>query len=588
MIYDEATSSPELRRVMDSSKSAGGPKGVGAQRVKGSRYIAETFKGYGVTHVFFVDAILRRSLVEMEGLGIKRVLTHSEKTAAYMADGYARVSGKTGVCMSQSVGAANLAAGLQDAFLGLSPVLAVTGRKAPLLQYRHAYQEILHNRMFDPVTKYNVFVERPEQLPFLMRQAFREATSGAPRPVHIDVMGHVGQDTDTSEIDAGSLLAEERFATAPALRVEPAREAVQEAVSLLQSAEKPVIIAGGGAVRSGAGKEVAELAETLSIPVAVTLNGKTIIPDDHPLNLGVVGSYARWCANKTVSQADLVLLVGNRASDIDTNDYTVPRIGTPLIQIDINPEELGRSYPNAVSLHGDARVTLRRMIESVRSRPDRAGWLRQAADALKGWRREFDPLQGSDAVPIRPERLCREISTLLPADAVLVADTGYSSIWTGIMVDLSHRGQSYLKAAGSLGWGFPAALGAKCAAPERPVVCFTGDGGFWYHLSELETAARCGINTVTVVNNNHILGQCEVGVNSAYGEREGRRAEMYVFQETDFARIAEDMGCLGIRVENPQEIAGAIERALRAGRPAVVDVVTDGSCKAPWIPSYSY
>lgn len=164
-----------------------------SHRMTGARFIAESLKGYGVTHVFFVEAILRRSLMEMESLGIRRVLTHSEKAAAYMADGYARIARRPGVCMAQSVGAANLASGLQDPFLGRSPVVAITGRQIPMAQYRHAYQEILHGPMFDAVTKYNVNVDTLAQLPHLLRQAFREAMTGTPGPVHLDLLGYQGQ-----------------------------------------------------------------------------------------------------------------------------------------------------------------------------------------------------------------------------------------------------------------------------------------------------------------------------------------------------------------------------------------------------------
>ena len=318
-------------------------------KISGAQFIAETLKGYGVTHVFFVEAILRRSLIKMETLGIHRVLTHSEKAAAYMADGYARVSRKPGICMSQSVGAANLAAGLQDPYLGLSPVIAITGRKDMFYQYRHAYQEILHTNMFEPVTKYNVCVETAEQLPYLLRQAFREATSGAPGPVHLDVMGHVGQTTDGHEVNE-EVIVEDSFTHYPAFRPEPDEERVREAARLLQEADRPVIVAGGGAIASSAGPEVVELAEALSIPVAISLNGKGTILDNHPLNLGVVGSYSRWCANKAVSEADLVLFIGSQTGDMVTNDWTVPRQGIPVIQIDIDPLELGRSYSNIVGL----------------------------------------------------------------------------------------------------------------------------------------------------------------------------------------------------------------------------------------------
>ena len=552
----------------------------------GARFIAETLKGYGVTHVFYVEAILRRTLVEMEALGIRRVVTHSEKAAAYMADGYARVCHRPGICMAQSVGAANLAAGLQDAYLALSPVIAITGRRPPLAQYRNAYQEILHDPMFDPVTKYNVNLCTVEQLPYLLRQAFREATSGAPGPVHLDVIGHLGEEIELAEGNL-EVTIEEPFTHYPSIRLEPREEDVRQAARVLEKAKRPVIVAGGGATASSAGPEIVELAEVLAIPVATSLNGKGIILDNHPLSVGVVGSYSRWCANRVVSEADLVVFIGSHTGDQVTNNWTVPKPGTRVIQIDIDPLELGRNYPNTIGLVGDAKVTIRKLIGSLHSKTNNGQWVQRAQRLVKEWQHEFESLLNSDATPIRPERLCKELTGVLPSDAVLVSDTGYSGIWTGTMVDLTHPEQSYIRAAGSLGWAFPASLGTKCAAPHRPVICFTGDGGFWYHLSELETARRCGIKTVTIVNNNNGFGQSSVGINRAYGDRPGKREEMYLFREVNFAKIAQEMGCFGIQVEYPEEIAGAIHKALEADIPAVVDVVTDIKCVAPppWTPS---
>ena len=565
------------------------PKNVShAVKMTGGRFIAETLKGYNVTHVFFVEAILRQALVEMEELGIRRVLTHSEKAAAYMADGYARVSRRPGICMAQSVGAANLASGLQDPYLGLSPVIAITGRKPPIAQYRNAYQEILHGPMFDPVTKYNVIVETVDQLPYILRQAFREATSGAPGPVHLDVTGFAGEVIAEAKAEL-EVLIEKPFIHYPSSRPEPEAELVREAVRALLSVERPVIVAGGGAMASSAGPEIVELAERLSIPVATSLNGKGIILESHPLSVGVVGSYSRWCANRVVSEADMVIYIGSHTGDQVTNGWTVPRQGTPVIQIDIDPLELGRNYPNTVGLMGDAKTTVRRFIECLSPHPktNSRRWAQRAQQLVKEWQDELKPFRNSDATPIRPERLCKELTEVLPSNGILVSDTGYSAIWTGTMVYLTHPGQTYIRCAGSLGWGFPASLGVKCAAPDRPVVCFTGDGGFWYHLSELETARRCGIRTVTVVNNNHCLGQCLDGINRAYGDKTGKREEMCMFLDIDFAKIAQAMGCLGIRVENPGEISAALKKALESDLPAVIDIATDMECKAPnpWTPT---
>jgi acetolactate synthase-1/2/3 large subunit len=488
--------------------------------------------------------------------------------------------------MAQSVGAANLAAGLQDPYLGLSPVIAITGRKPPLAQHRHAYQEIVHANMFDPVTKYNVSIDSVDQLPYLLRQAFREATSGAPGPVHLDVTNHVGEDLEIAKSNF-QVIIEEPFVKYPSLRPEPGVDDLRNAARILEQADKPVIVAGGGAKASSAGPEIVELAEMLSIPVATSLNGKGIILENHPLSVGVVGSYSRWCANRLVSEADLVVFVGSHTGDQVTNKWTIPKPGTRVIQIDIDPLELGRSYPNTVSLMGDAKATVHKLIEFLDSRTNRDSWVLRAEQLVRKWKDEQNPLLNSEATPIRPERVCKELTKILPLDAILVADTGYSGIWSGAMIELSSPKQDYIRAAGSLGWAIPASLGAKCAEPDRPVLCFTGDGGCWYHLSELETARRCNINTVVIVNNNNSLSQCSHGVNLAYGDRLGKREEMYRFQEVNFAKIAQEMGCLGIRVERSDEIARAITLALDAEVPAVVDIATDMNSRAPdpWVPA---
>ena len=552
----------------------------------GARFLAETLREYGVTHVFFVPAIIRRALVEMEDVGIKRIISHGEKSAAYMADAYARVTGKPGLCFAQSVGAVNLAAGLQDAYLGVSPVIAITGHRPPMHRHRNSYQEVEHSKPFASVTKYSAEVETVEQLPHLLRQAFREVTTGQTLPAHLDFSGISG-DVITDGILDTDVIVEEPFTQRPAFRPAPEPERVREAARILSQAERPVIVAGGGVTASGAEAELVRLAEMLNIPVATGLNAKGSIPENHPLSVGVVGSYSRWSANRVVSEADLVLFVGSHTGSQITLDWRIPAEGTPVIQIDIDASELGRSYPAAYGLQGDAKRTLEAMLDVLEPTGGNANWVSRAQEHVQNWRDEHEPVLTSNAVPIRPERLCQELTDFLPSDAVLVADTGHAGIWTGSMVDLNHEGQSYLRAAGSLGWGLPAALGAKCGAPARPVVCWTGDGGMWYHIGELETAVRYGINAVIVVHNNGGLNQDRRGDEAAYEGREGGNSgELWRFNDTDFAQIAESMGALGIRVTDPNRINSALDQAVSANRPAVVDIVSDGDVAAapPWGP----
>ena len=545
-------------------------------KMTGSRYFAEAMRAYGVTHLFFVPTIVIPALAEMERMNIARFMTHGEKAAAYMADGYARASGRPGICMAQTVGAANLAAGLQDPYLGCSPVIAITGGRTPQTKYRHVYQEVEAHRMYDPVTKLNAQVDSAERLPDLLRQAFRVATTGSPGPVHLELQGAAGMIGGEIEFPDALPIAEPQFARYPAVRPEPDTESVRAAARLLRDARRPVIIAGGGVKSSGAQPELVELAELLSIPVATSLNAKGSIAEDHDLSLGVVGTYARLSANRALSEADLVFFVGSHTGGQVTNNWRTPAIGSAtVIQADIEPAELGRNYPNAVSLLGDAKLTLRRLIEASEPVSNRSDWLARTKLLSAEWRQQKEPLLSSDAVPIRPERLCKAIQDFLPPDGVLVSDTGHAGMWTGALVEL-RPGQMYLRAAGSLGWGLPAALGAKCALPDRTVVCFTGDGGMYYHMAELETAARYGINAVIVVNNNRSLNQETVLFERAYDSHQTEAAlKMWQFEPVNFAKVAEAMGCAGFRVERPGEIGEALRQAAGCGRPAVVDVVSD-------------
>ena len=545
-------------------------------RMTGNRFIAETLAGYGVDHVFFVPAGTYRMLAAMEGLGIRRVLAHAEKAAAYMADGYARASGRPGVVMAQaSPGANNLAAGLGDPYVGVSPVIAITTARAPEERYRHAYQELDQMPFFGPVTKFSASVDRVDRIPDLLRQAFREVTTGTPRPAHLDIL------TDAADEEADlEVVVEDAFRRLPAFRPEPDGASVAAAATALAAAERPVIVAGGGVIVSEAWAELVELAEKRSIPVATSLNGKGAIAASHPLSVGVCGLYSRSSANRVVGSADLVLFVGSQTGGQVTNNWTVPPVGTPVIQIDVEPQELGRNYPNTLGLLGDARVTLRRLIDALQPGAPSEQWLSDTRMAVEEYRADVAGQRASDAVPLRPERVIQEMEAALPEDTLLVSDTGHAGIWTGAVMDLDRSGRTYVRAAGSLGWGLPAAIGAKCAVPDRPVVCFTGDGGFWYHFGELETAVRYGIDTVTVVNNNSSMNQETKGIEAAYGGSPPSY-ELMTFNDVDFARLAEDLGCFGARVEEPEQIRPALEAALACGRPAVVDVVTDRTVLPP-------
>ena len=557
--------------------------GHNRKKMLGAACLADMLQGYGVTHVFHVPAVLRRTFAEMERrTDIKRLHVHGEKAAAYMADGYARASGKPGVCMAQVVGALNLAAGLRDPWLAHAPVIAFTGGRTPSTKFRGVYQEVDDIPAFDNVTKFNATVDDVGRFPDMVRQAFRSATTGTPGPVHLQFRGNEGQcDTEEAELEP---LCETQFSRVPPFRPEPDRASVLAALAYLQAAERPVILAGGGVRASGAAVELVELAEALGIPVATSLNGKDTIPGTHPLSIGVVGSYSRESANQVVNRADLICFVGTTAGGMTTHFWTVPPIGTASIQIDIDAETLGRNYPLLAGVNGDAKVTLARMLaEADRANAGkRKPWLEEVTTLRANWREKYKSALTSDAIPIRPERLCHELTQHTPDDAIVVVDTGHAGMWMGGMYDLKSPNQRYLRSSGHLGWAFPAGLGAKCACPDRPVVTFTGDAGLWYHIAEIETAVRWNINAVTVVNNNGGGNQSKRGFDRAYGGAPTEKSrELWTFNKTNFANLAEGIGALGIRVERASEFPAALAQALAAKRPAIIDVVTDIEALAP-------
>jgi len=551
--------------------------------MSGAECLADMLQGYGVTHVFHVPAVLRKTFAVMEGrTGIKRLHVHGEKAAAYMADGYARASGRPGICMAQVIGALNLAAGLRDAYLAHSPVIAMTGGREPKSKYRKLYQEIDDMPAFEPVTKFNATIDDVARFPDMVRQAFRVAASGAPGPVHLQFRGNEGQiDAEEAEMEP---LCEPQFARVPPFRPRPDETSVASALGHLQNSPRPVIVAGGGVRASGAASELVALAEALQIPVATSLNGKEVIPGNHPLCVGVVGTYSRESANRVVNGADLVCFVGTETGGMTTHFWGVPKIGTPAIQIDIEAQAIGRNYPLLTGVNGDAKITLAMMLAAAdrASAAKRKPWVEEAQKICREWSAKYKPALTSDAAPIRPERICAELTRHVPDDAIVVVDTGHAGMWMGGMYDLASPRQSYIRSAGHLGWAFPAGLGAKCGCPERPVVTFTGDAGLWYHIAEIETAARWGINAVTVVNNNASGNQSKRGFDRVYGGTQTEQAkELWTFSKVNFARIAEQMGALGIRVEKPGDIGPALAQALAAKRPVVIDVVTDIDALAP-------
>ena len=556
-----------------------------SNELTGAKVLAKMLHDYGVTDIFHVPAVLRTTMAELETISnIRRIHAHGEASAAYMADGYARASGRPGVCAAQIIGALNLAAGLRDAWLAKSPVIALTGGRDQATKFRKAYQEVDDIPAFEPVTKLNATVDSANRFPDMLNQAFRVAVSGSPGPVHLQFKGNEGQVDQESFDETIPTSIDESVSSVPPYRPKPDIAQIKKAMDIINNASKPILVVGGGVRWSKAGDLIDEISKKLKIPVATSLNGKDVINSTNPLNVGVVGTYSRGSANKSVLAADLAIFVGTDLGGMVTNFWTIPKIGIKAIHIDIDPEVLGRNYPLEVGIMADAKMALTEMIKFADETmvEKRISWVEEVQSYCRDWYDEFRPLLQSDNIPIRPERVCHDLSLNLPDNSFVVVDTGHGGMWMGGMFDLKSVGQSYIRSAGHLGWAFPASLGVKCAAPDRPVICFTGDAGFWYHIAEVETAVRWGINAVIVVNNNGAGNQSKRGFDRVYGGTQTDKArEMWTFNNVNFAQIAKHMGAESIRVENPKDFTPALQKAIALNKCVILDVVTDVDALAP-------
>jgi acetolactate synthase-1/2/3 large subunit len=531
-------------------------------------------------HFFHVPLVLPLAVKEMQAAKVNPIVVHTEKAAAYMADGYARASGRLGVCAAQAIGAANLAAGLLDAYMAHSPVLAITGGGSAFTRDRNNYQEVDQQLIYAGLSKMTARVELVSRLPDLLGQAMRVATSGAPGPVHLEFSGYTGfllnEEMETAP------LPDPAYALCPAVRHAAPAADVARAAELLRNARKPIVVAGSGIRSSRAEDALRAFVQRHKIPLATSLDAKAVLLESDPLSIGVCGVYSREVANEAVSEADLVLFAGTTTGSMVTAAWAVPKPGVAAIQIDVEPRELGRNYPLQAGLAGDPATILEQLGEAAGPQPDRAEWLKRIETLRARWTRSIREVETSADLPIRPERLCRTLSDVLPEGALVVVDTGHTAAWAARNIYLDRRGQGMLRAAGSLGWSYPAALGAKCAQPDRPVVCFAGDGAFLYHMSEMETAVRYGINTVTVVSNNNSFSQEKpLWIDHKEYDHNWR------FAPVNYAETAQAFGCKSYRVEKQEDLAPALRSALKDKGPVIVEVMTDELVlhPQPWKPA---
>jgi acetolactate synthase-1/2/3 large subunit len=542
--------------------------GEAMARMLKALHVGPMFGMGGFQLLAFYDAARR--------LKLDHHLINDERCGAFAADAYAKVSGRVGlVDATLGPGATNLATGLVEALNAGSPVVAFIGDSNRLHAGKNMTQEARQAEILRPAAKELLRIEDATRIPELIRRAFQVATSGRPGPVVVAVPEDVCH--GTIPFDESQFVSDQRWEAAPAIRCRPAADDVERAAALLAKARRPILLCGGGVHISQAAEELSAFARAQSIPVAHTMTGKGAIACTDPLSAGLFGRYDR-IANALIEEADVILVAGCKLGEIATKRFAIPSKGKTVIHLDILPEEFGRTYQPAVVLWGDVREGVRDLGAALAGDARRLAAERKdyAADVVKRmatWRAGVAERLTSGEKPINVARMLGELNGVMPADGILIADGGFAAHWAGLLYDTKQTGRGFVPDRGfaSIGYGLPGAIGAALAGKGRPVVSLTGDGGFNMSLGDLETARRMGLPVTIVVFNNGASGYVKALQHLLYGAGAYQSSDL---AEMNYARVAEAMGCTGIRVEDPADLAGAFRKGLAAqGRPVVIDVV---------------
>jgi acetolactate synthase I/II/III large subunit len=544
--------------------------------MNGGRALAEMLRLAGAGPMFGMGGFQLLPFYDAIGLvGLQHHLINDERCGAFAADAYARVTNRPGMCDGTlGPGATNLLTGLVESLNAGIPIIAITGNTNRAHSWKNMTQECRQIEILRPAVKEVIRIEMISRIPELVRRAFAVATSGRPGPVLLDVPEDICH--GMHDFAAEDFVIDEATLQAPARRVRPDRAQVERATRLIANAKRPLLLVGGGIHLSEAWEALARLAQEQSIPVAHTMSGKGGISCTNPLNVGLFGRYSR-IANDMIDASDCLLVVGCKLGEIATKRFTLPPAHIPVIHLDIVAEEIGRCIPAEVSLWADARAGLEDLAEALlgssrAARALRADYVAEIAPRMQKWEVEAAPRLNSRDRPVHMARLCRELNKTLPNDAILVADGGFAGHWTGLLYDTKKAGRHFVPDRGfaSIGYGLPGGIGACMAAPDRPVIAISGDGGFNMTLGDLETAQRSGCGLTAIVVNNAASGY----VKALQHTMMGGRYQSADLKEMDYAAIARTMGCGGIRVEDPEALAHALRQGMEeTDRPTVIDVV---------------
>ena len=545
--------------------------------MRGGEAIIESLKNMGVKTIFGYPGGQTIPFYDMlYDADIEHILVRHEQCAAHAADGYARASGRVGVCLATSgPGATNLVTGIGTAYMDSSPIVAITGQVPTHLIGNDAFQEADIIGITMPIVKHSFQPKNPDLLPSIVKSSFEIAATGRPGPVLIDV---------PKEVQEGELTAfDDTIIDTPGYNptIKGNLRQVKKACNLIREAKKPLILAGAGVIISNACAELKEFAETINAPVMTSLLGKGAFDETSDLALGMLGMHGRKVSNDTVNESDLLIAVGIRFSDRTTGrlDSFVP--DSKVIHIDIDPAEIGKNVEVDLPIVGDAKnilSSLNKSLKGYRTSDDVNKW----TDMIKQRKTDLLPRVTYDDVPLKPQTVIKEISEVLTADSILTTDVGQNQMWAAHFYD-TQKPRKFLSSGGlgTMGFGFPSAIGAKVACPEDPVVSLSGDGGFLMVCQELATVYDYDLPVIAIVLENRTLGMVYQWQSLLYNNRHSQT----VFKDSpDFVKLAESFNINAERITKPGETKEALSKAIKDNEAILLDIVIDSEETLPMLP----
>ena len=545
--------------------------------MRGGEAIIESLKNMGVKTIFGYPGGQTIPFYDMlYDADMDHILVRHEQCAAHAADGYARASGKVGVCLATSgPGATNLVTGIATAYMDSSPIIAITGQVPTHLIGNDAFQEADIIGITMPITKHSYQPKDPDLIPSMIKSSFKLAQSGRPGPILIDVPKEV-QEAELSKFD-DSLISTPGYNPTTKGNIRQ----IKKAYELIKESKRPLILAGAGVIISGACSELNELANTINAPVMTSLLGKGAIDETSDLALGMLGMHGRKVSNDSINESDLLIAVGIRFSDRTTGrlDSFVP--DTKVIHIDIDPAEIGKNVEIDLPIVGDAKnilSSLNKVLKDYKPNNDVNKW----TDMIKQRKNDLLPRVTYNDVPLKPQTVIKEISEVLTADSILTTDVGQNQMWAAHFYD-TQKPRKFISSGGlgTMGFGFPSAIGAKVACPDDPVVSINGDGGFLMVCQELATVREYDIPVIAVVLENRTLGMVYQWQSLLY---DGRHSQTLLGNSPDFVKLAESFGVNGVRITEPGETREALSKAIKDNEPILLNVVVDSEESLPMLP----